>query len=135
MDIMELGAIGEFVSGIAVIGSLIYVGFQIRQGTALARASAQREINVSFQGAIAGLRDERRIYQRGCLHFDAMSRDEQLCFDLTVAPIINHLDQVVRMHQQGLETEDNVDAYGAICLAILQAPGRGHGGNAPSLTL
>ncbi len=123
MTITELGAIGELVGGLAVIGSLIYVGFQVRHGTALARASAQREINVSFQDAIARLRDERQIYQRGCLYFDAMSRDAQLCFDLTVAPLINHLDQVIRMHQQGLETEDNVDAYGAICLAILQAAG------------
>ena len=123
MDIMELGAIGELVGGVAVIGSMLYIGFQIRQSTALARASAQREINASFQNAIGQLRQERRIYQRGCVDFDAMSHEDQLCFDLTVAPMINHLDQVVRMHQQGLETEDNVDAYGAICLAILQAPG------------
>ncbi len=29
MDIMELGAIGELVGGVAVIGSLLYVGLQI----------------------------------------------------------------------------------------------------------
>ena len=33
MDIMELGAIGELVGGLAVIGSLIYVGLQVRQST------------------------------------------------------------------------------------------------------
>ncbi len=31
MDIMELGAIGELVGGVAVIASLIYVGLQVRQ--------------------------------------------------------------------------------------------------------
>ncbi len=30
MDIMELGAIGELVGGVAVIGSLVYVGRQAR---------------------------------------------------------------------------------------------------------
>ncbi len=30
MDIMEFGAIGEMVGGVAVIGSLIYVGLQRR---------------------------------------------------------------------------------------------------------
>ena len=30
MDIMELGAIGELVGGMAVVASLIFVGFQIR---------------------------------------------------------------------------------------------------------
>jgi hypothetical protein len=31
MDIMELGAIGELVGGVAVIGSPLYVGLQVRQ--------------------------------------------------------------------------------------------------------
>ena len=31
MDIMELGAIGEMVGGVAVIASLIYIGLQVRQ--------------------------------------------------------------------------------------------------------
>ncbi len=39
MDIMELGAIGELVGGVAVIGSLIYVGLQVRQNSNWLRAS------------------------------------------------------------------------------------------------
>lgn len=39
MDIMELGAIGELVGGVAVIGSLLYVGLQIRQNSSWLRAS------------------------------------------------------------------------------------------------
>ena len=39
MDIMELGAIGELLGGIAVIGSLIYVGLQVRQNTRAVSAS------------------------------------------------------------------------------------------------
>ena len=31
MDIMELGAIGELVGGVAVVASLIFVGVQVRQ--------------------------------------------------------------------------------------------------------
>ncbi len=33
MDIMELGAIGELVGGVAVIASLMYLGVQVRQNT------------------------------------------------------------------------------------------------------
>ena len=32
-NIVELGAIGELVGGMAVIGSFLYVGLQIRQNT------------------------------------------------------------------------------------------------------
>ncbi len=33
MNIMELGAIGELLGGVAVIASLIFVGWQVRQNT------------------------------------------------------------------------------------------------------
>ena len=45
MDVMELGAIGEFVSGLAVIGSLIYVGYQVRLANVLATAQAHEAAN------------------------------------------------------------------------------------------
>ena len=40
MNIMELGAIGELVGGVAVIASLAYVGLQIRQNTSAVRANS-----------------------------------------------------------------------------------------------
>ena len=39
MEIMELGAIGELVGGVAVIASLLYVGLQVRQNTVLLKRS------------------------------------------------------------------------------------------------
>ena len=42
MDIMELGAIGELVGGVAVIATLIYLAVQIRQGNQLERAETHR---------------------------------------------------------------------------------------------
>ena len=40
MDIMELGAIGELVGGVAVVASLVYVGLQVRQSTQTTRAAS-----------------------------------------------------------------------------------------------
>ncbi len=48
MGIMELGAIGELVSGIAVVASLIFVGLQVRQNTATTRAASHHAITDSF---------------------------------------------------------------------------------------
>ena len=44
MNIMELGAIGELVGGVAVIASLVFVGLQVRQGNALAQGAAELEV-------------------------------------------------------------------------------------------
>ncbi len=43
MDIMELGAIGELVGGVAVIASLIFVGMQVRGSTREQRLTAMQQ--------------------------------------------------------------------------------------------
>ena len=49
MGIVELGASGELVGGVAVVASLLYVGLQVRQGTAATRAASHNEITDSFR--------------------------------------------------------------------------------------
>ena len=51
MEIMELGAIGELVGGVAAIASLIYVGIQVRQSAQATRAQLLTESPKSAEGA------------------------------------------------------------------------------------
>jgi len=44
MDLTQLGNLGEFVSGVAVVASLIYVGIQIRQNTRATHAATLQEL-------------------------------------------------------------------------------------------
>ena len=64
MTISELGSIGEFVSSIAVVLSLIYVAIQVRQNTKEMRA-ASKESNankfVDFNMAIASNPDLLKV--------------------------------------------------------------------------
>ena len=50
MSIMELGALGEFVGAFAVVATLIYLAFQVRQNTKAMRANA-------LQAVMEGSRD------------------------------------------------------------------------------
>ena len=70
MNIMELGAIGELVGGVAVIASLAYVGLQIRQNTSAVRANSAQgfadsinavQLQISSGGETA--RAWRRFYE------------------------------------------------------------------------
>ena len=44
MDLNQLGNLGEFVIGVAVVASLIYVGIQIRQNTRATHAATLQEL-------------------------------------------------------------------------------------------
>jgi hypothetical protein len=123
MNWEAVGAVGEVVGAVAVVATLLYLAIQIRQSTNQARAAAQRDVNSAFQAAIDRFGTNIEIFQLGCMEFENLSRSEQLTFDFMIAPLTVHLDQVIRMYKQGLETEDNVQTYGDVLLAILQAPG------------
>jgi hypothetical protein len=123
MDIMELGAIGELVGGVAVIATLIYLAVQIRQSTALAQGTAQRDLMNSFQLNLDRIARDPGVWHKGLQEFDTASNEECLRFHLAFAPSVNHLEQALRMLSRGLETQDNIDIYGDICLSWLQEPG------------
>ena len=44
MSIQDLGAIGELIAAIAVVASLLFVGYQLRQSGAIEKSNAQRDL-------------------------------------------------------------------------------------------
>ncbi len=80
MDIMELGAIGELVGGVAVIASLLYVGLQVRQSTSVARANSHKGFIDSFsQWSLSVARDPAlvRVWRDGCENRGGITADER----------------------------------------------------------
>ena len=84
MDIMELGAIGELVGGVAVIGSLLYVGLQVRHNTSAARAASHHGIVDSFnEFNLSIARDPAlvRVWREGSKNRGGLNEDERGQFD------------------------------------------------------
>ena len=79
MNILELGAIGEMVGGVAVIGTLAYLAAQVRHASVLARTSAHVDVDSlmsSFLGDLARDADLHHIWYAG-LYSGAPLDDEQ----------------------------------------------------------
>ena len=57
MNIMELGAIGELVGGVAVIATLIYLAIQIRQNTRSLRLTTHQAIVDSVLRTVESISD------------------------------------------------------------------------------
>ena len=118
-----LGAIGELIGGVVVVFSLIYVGVQIKQSRALARATAQRDLYQSYQQYLYKISERPDLIRQGLHDFSSLSNSDAISFNMLMAPFINHLDQTIRMYKNGFETKDNVDLYGDICMSLLVTPG------------
>ncbi len=118
-----IGAVGELAGALAVLITLIYLAVQLRQNTNLASGAAQREVMASFQLNLDRVRTNPQLVQKGLAQFDSLSLAEQLEFTMIINQFVNHLEQPLRMLNRGLETQDTVDVYGDICMALLQESG------------
>jgi hypothetical protein len=96
MDIMELGAIGELVGGVAVIASLLFVGVQIRKQTREQLLAAGRELSVHFNQTIAPLIEDPALlalWRQAVRDYDSLSADDRIRIGL-------FLDRHTRAYEQ-----------------------------------
>ncbi len=83
MDIMELGAIGELVGGVAVIASLIYVGVQLRQNTKATEVASHQAITEMFNTinlTFGSRTDVSRVFRLGLENSPEITDDERIQF-------------------------------------------------------
>ncbi len=126
MDIMELGAIGELVGGVAVIASLLYVGIQIRQNTALTRAATMSDaLNQSgeFSQAVALDKATSALFFKGVDDPDSLDRDEKSQFFFVMMAFMRRYENSEYQLRQGLLPEDGWSGFRNNLASIAPRPG------------
>ena len=100
MNILELGAIGELVGGLAVIGSLIFVGMQVRNGTREQQNSSMHEAARAFVAGVQALQQPgiAEVWLRGMNDFDALEPGDRLRFAALLVHLLRMFEQL--FHQQ-----------------------------------
>jgi hypothetical protein len=125
MDITTLAAWGEFLGGIAVVVSLVYLASQIRMNTKTVRASSLGE---QLTGASEWNRmivdpDAASLYVRGLEDFVGLSAEDQVRFNGLMGNLIGQSLRVRYLRQQGLydASAEAEDEHTVSC--ILESPG------------
>ena len=77
MDIMELGAIGELVGGVAVIASLIFVGLQVRNSNAINRAESVRSFVRDYNTYLYKILENESVFRAGVNDFSGLAPGDQ----------------------------------------------------------
>ena len=91
MDIMELGAIGELVGGVAVIASLVYVGAQIRQNAYATRAASHHAAIDSFREwsqSVVEDGDVADVFLKGNSDQGSLSPQEQVRYTMLLFSLL-----------------------------------------------
>ena len=133
MNFQELGSIGEFVSGIAVVVSLVYLAFQIRQNTrqidentkAAQAAAFDSSITHTFSArqTILENADVARIYLQGSNNPDALSEEDRLRYRLTLHNILWSIWNMQSQAEIGELSSETWEAQLATLERIVRTPG------------
>jgi hypothetical protein len=108
MDITTLAAWGEFLGGIAVVVSLVYLASQIRQNSKLLRASTASVIMEGVNATSGRMVDDpevARIYFTGCEDRNSLSESDRERFDPLIAMIFGAWDQEYDFFQDDVMSE------------------------------
>jgi len=94
MNFQDWGAIGDLIGGVAIIVSLVYVGVQIKQSTAAARAATNQAFSAQYANHMLPLQniDFRDVFMRGLTGLDQLDSGEQVAF-------FSYLNGVMRMFE------------------------------------
>ena len=126
MSIMELGALGEFVASLGVIGSLIFVGLQLRQNTATLSTSVSTiwmDKYIQYMEPIAASVEVARVFRTGLYDPESLDDDETLQFEHLIGRFVMVMEGMLTLHREGALSDDRYEAVKGDIRSLLGSPG------------
>ena len=100
-----LGNIGDFVGGLAVIATLVYLALQVRQNSQLLRNAAQESATAASHlthGLAAQSPENAAVFHKGLIDLDSLSPEEQTHFFLLIMNVFMQMDYAYQSHKTGV---------------------------------
>jgi len=122
-----IGAVGEILGAAGVLGSLVYLGFQIRENTQSLQAA-------NLQSVLDGARDRyflpmatsgevSEIFARGLNSFNELDDVEKRRFFYLMLEQYFQMQQVMHLHEQNLIPQVDYDAWLVYTASLTRTPG------------
>lgn len=107
MTLEDLGNLGDFLGGLAVIATLLYLAVQIRQSTAAIRISAERGADpVSAMSLITQSPANAATYHQGLRDSQQLDSEQRTLFYLLMAAQFYSIHSGFRAFELGTQSED-----------------------------
>ena len=101
----SLGNIGDFVGGVAVVVTLIYLARQIQQNTATVEAATVQAASEAFAEILDTLAKDpelMNLYLSGCKDFDGLSSDDRMRYALLMGMLLHRFEGFVSLQDRGM---------------------------------
>ncbi len=117
MTLLEWGALGELIGGIAIIVSLIYVGRQLKQSNSMARSAVRRELSSELNVWATSIASSPSLTEAlAKVHFHSLKREdatdqERVQIAYIFVGIVGQLHFAYEQCKEGIMTERELEEY------------------------
>jgi hypothetical protein len=125
MNIETLGNLGDFIGGLAVIVSVLYLAIQIRQNSRLLKATALSAVTdsyLSFNILLGGDPKASRVFQVGLEDFSSLSEEEQRQFLNLLRLAFASYQHVHQQYERGLLDDQTWEQFRNFATSLLVLP-------------
>ncbi len=126
MTIQDLGSLGEFVSSIAVVVTLVYLATQLRQNTKAIRAASTQALDRSITDNIAlwaSTRENAVLMERGLSSNESLSEEEAIHFQTLIAAFFLTMDSSFWSYRNALLPAELWEREQEVIRAWINRPG------------
>jgi hypothetical protein len=126
MTLSDLGNLGEFISAIAVVISLVYLAVQIRQNTRVVRASAEQavfESGIGLDRTIVSDPELTQIWYLGRWNPDELTKEQEHRFRHLMSILYRDFENLYYLHQKGLVDDRIFDGWRVLHRGSMKQPG------------
>jgi len=116
----ELGSLGEFMSGLAVVVTLVYLAIQIRHNTRAVRSSMHQDMIESTLRIAESLSDNEnvgRIVLKADEDYDNLTREERIRFEAYAERVFSNFESVFYSYRNSMIEEDLWESWESSNLA------------------
>jgi len=108
-----LGNLGDFIGGIAIIVTLIYLAIQVRQNTKSVRAASRLEIASGYRTHLHQMLDPvvNRVYQEGLRAYPDMPNEERSIFAHLIGDHAVFFQGVFALYEEGQLEHQTYEDY------------------------
>jgi len=125
MTLLEWGALGELIGAIAIIGSLIYVGVQVKDSARATRSAATNDASGAMQSWYQEMGSNRQasdVWLNAMTSSDPLSTHDEFQFMMMMHAIIYAMQNSYLLTQEGTLDADYRDAISSIVLGVKDLP-------------
>lgn len=126
MNIIELGALGEFLGSVGVIVTLIYVAMQIRQNTHASQAASREAMSRTTIDLMMGLSaEEARVafWRRALIDPDSLDDAERLRGAMIAYAFMESWEMAHSQWRRGTLSDDDWEKWDSVIANYMAAPG------------